>query len=68
VYRTEALIESISSGLHSFLKHRIDKNLSLPNKKFLRDCTVGLLRTGNPIVCRMARDWLQNTLRKNPEV
>jgi Transposase DDE domain len=49
-----ALIESISSNLHSFLK-KIGKNLSLPDKKFLRDGFVGLLRAGQPIVCQMAR-------------
>jgi len=49
-----ALMESISSNLHDFLK-KISKNLSLPDKKFLRDATIGLLRAGNPIVCQMAR-------------
>ena len=54
MYKTEALMESISSNLHGFLK-QIDKNLSLPDQKFLRDCTVGLLRAGSPIVCQIAR-------------
>jgi hypothetical protein len=49
-----ALMESISSNLHSFLKN-IGKNLSLPDKKFLRDAAIGLLRSGKPIVCQMAR-------------
>ena len=52
--KRKALMESISSNLYDFLK-KISKNLSLPDKKFLRDATIGLLRTGNPIVCQMAR-------------
>jgi len=47
-------MESISSNLHSFLK-KTSKNLSLPEKKFLRDALIGLLRAGNPIVCQRAR-------------
>lgn len=49
-----ALMESLSSNLHDFLK-QIGKNLSLPDKKFLRDGLVGLLRAGQPVVCQMAR-------------
>ena len=49
-----ALMDSISSNLHNYLK-KIGKNLSLPDKKFLRDGTIGLLRSGKPIVCQMAR-------------
>ncbi len=45
--KREALIESISSNLHNFLK-KIGKNLSLPDKKFLRDSTIGLIRCGKP--------------------
>jgi hypothetical protein len=45
--KRKALMESISSNLHSFLK-KIGKNLSLPDKKFLRDATIGLLGAGNP--------------------
>jgi hypothetical protein len=52
--KRKAPMESISSSLHSFLK-KINKNLSLPNKKFLRDALIALLRAGNPIVCQMAR-------------
>ena len=52
--KRRALMESISSNLHSFLK-KMGKNLPLPSKKFLRDATIGLLRAGNPIVCQMAR-------------
>jgi hypothetical protein len=52
--KRKALMESISSNLHSFLK-KIGKNLSLPDKKFLRDSLIGLLRCGKPIVCQMAR-------------
>jgi hypothetical protein len=52
--KRKALMESISSNLHSFLKN-IGKNLSLPDKKFLRDAVIGLLRSGKPVVCQMAR-------------
>jgi hypothetical protein len=47
-------MESVSANLHNFLKN-IGKNLSLPDKKFLRDGVIGLLRSGKPIVCQMAR-------------
>jgi len=49
-----ALMESISSNLHSFLK-KISKNLPLADKKFLRDGLIGLLRAGRPVVSQMAR-------------
>jgi len=52
--KRRALMESISSNLHGFLK-RIGNNLSVPDKKFLRDSLIGLLRCGKPIVCQMAR-------------
>jgi hypothetical protein len=52
--KRKALMESISSNLHSYLK-KIGNNLSVPNKKFLRDSLVGLIRCGKPIVCQMAR-------------
>ena len=52
--KRRALMESVSANLHSFLKN-IGKNLSLPDKKFLRDGVIGLLRSGKPIVCQMAR-------------
>ena len=52
--KRKALMESISSNLHSFLK-KIGKNLSVPDKKFLRDGIIGLIRTSKPIVCQMAR-------------
>lgn len=52
--KRKALMESISSNLHNFLK-KIGNNLSVPDKKFLRDSLVGLLRSGKPIVCQMAR-------------
>ena len=52
--KRKALMESISSNLHSFLK-KIGKNLSLPSKKFLRDSLIGLIRSGKPVVCQMAR-------------
>jgi hypothetical protein len=49
-----ALMESISSNLHSFLK-KTGKNLSIPDKKFLRNSLIGLIRAGQPVVCKMAR-------------
>jgi len=52
--KRKALMELISSNLHNFLK-KIGKNLSVPDKKFLRDSIIGLLRCGKPIVCQMAR-------------
>lgn len=52
--KRRALMESISSNLHGFLK-RIGNNLSVPDKKFLRDGLIGLLRSGQPVVCQMAR-------------
>jgi hypothetical protein len=52
--KRRALMESISSNLHNFLK-KIGNNLSVPDKKFLRDGFIGLLRYGKPIVCQMAR-------------
>lgn len=52
--KRRALMESISSNLHSFLKITAN-NLSVPDKKFLRDSLIGLLRCGRPIVCQMAR-------------
>ena len=52
--RPQALLESVSANLHKFL-HSIDTGLTRPQKKFLRDGLIGLLRAGRPIVCRMAR-------------
>jgi len=52
--KREALMESLSSNLNDFLK-KTSKNLSLPDKKFLRDGLIGLLRASQPIVCQMAR-------------
>jgi len=52
--RIHALMESISANLHEFL-HSIDTDLTRPQKKFLRDGLIGLLRAGRPVVCRMAR-------------
>ena len=49
-----ALMESISSNLHGFLK-KIGNDLSVPDKKFLRDSLIGLIRCGKPIVCQIAR-------------
>ena len=52
--KTHALMESISANLHDFL-HIIDADLARPQKKFLRDGLIGLIRAGKPIVCQMAR-------------
>ena len=52
--KRRALMESISSNLHGFLK-RIGNNLSVLDKKFLRDSLIGLLRCSQPVVCQMAR-------------
>lgn len=52
--RQHALMESISANLHGFL-HQIDGNMKKPDKKFLQDALIGLLRAGRPIVCQMAR-------------
>jgi hypothetical protein len=46
-------MESLSSNLHDFLK-KVGENLSLPDKKFLRDTLIGLIRSDQPIVCQMA--------------
>ncbi|MFB0555212.1 MAG: hypothetical protein ACETWQ_18035 [Phycisphaerae bacterium] len=43
--KRKSLMESISSNLHNFLK-KISNNLSVPDKKFLRDGFIGLLRCG----------------------
>jgi hypothetical protein len=52
--KRKALMESISSNLHNYLK-KTSNNLSVPDKKFLRDSLIGLIRCGKPIVCQMAR-------------
>lgn len=52
--KRKALMESISSNLHEFLKE-IGNNLSVPDKKFLRDSIIGLIRCGKPVVCQMTR-------------
>jgi hypothetical protein len=49
-----ALMESLSSNLHDFLE-KVSQNLSLPDKKFLRDALVGLIRSCKPVICQMAR-------------
>lgn len=49
-----ALMESLSANLHDFLK-KVSGNLLLPDRKFLRDGIIGLLRAGQPIICKMAR-------------
>lgn len=54
MFRRYALMESLSTSVNDFLKV-VSKNLSLPDKKFLRDALIGLIRAGQPVVCRMAR-------------
>jgi len=53
--RQDALMESLSSNLDVFLK-RIQGGLTVPEKKFLRDGFIGLVRACHPIVCQMARE------------
>lgn len=53
--KQDALMESLSSNLHGFLK-QMGANLRVPQKKFLRDGLVGLVRAGHPIVCQMGRE------------
>jgi hypothetical protein len=53
--KQDALMESLSSNLHGFL-NQIQGGLSVPDKKFLRDGFIGLVRSGHPIVCQMARE------------
>lgn len=55
MFKQNALMESLSSNVHGFLKG-IGGNLTVPEQKFLRDGFVGLLRAGHPIVCQMARE------------
>jgi hypothetical protein len=52
--RMHALMESLSANLGEFL-HSSHSDLTRPQKKFLRDGLVGLIRAGRPVVCRMAR-------------
>ncbi len=52
--RMHALMESVLASLQEFI-HSIDTDLSRPQKNFLRDGLIGLLRAGRPVVCRMAR-------------
>jgi hypothetical protein len=44
--KRKVLMESLSSNLHSFLE-KTNKNLSVPDKKFLQDGLIGLLRAGH---------------------
>ena len=43
--KAHALMESVSANLHEFL-HSIDTDLTRPQKKFLRNGLLGLLRAG----------------------
>ena len=52
--RPQALMEAVSANLNWFLQP-IGENLTKPQKKFLRDGLIGLLRAERPVVCRMAR-------------
>ncbi len=60
--KRKALMESISSNLHNFLK-KTDHYLSVPDKKFLPDSLIGLLRCGKLVVCQMAQ-YLPNQRTK----
>jgi len=51
--RPKTLMEAVSANLNWFLQP-IGENLSKPQKKFLREGLVGLLRARR-VVCRMAR-------------
>lgn len=53
--KQDALMESLASNLHGFL-NQIQGDLSVPDKKFLRDGFIGLVQSGHPIVCQMARE------------
>jgi len=53
--KQDALMESLSSNLKGFL-NKIEGNLPVPDRKFLRDGFIGLVRAGYPIVCQMARE------------
>jgi hypothetical protein len=44
--KQESLMESLSSNLNGFL-NQIQSNLSVPDKKFLRDGLIGLVRAGH---------------------
>lgn len=50
-----ALMESLSTNLRDFLE-KVSENLSLPDKKFLHDGLVALIRSSQPVVCQMARN------------
>ena len=53
--RPQALMKAVSANLNRFLQP-ISADLTKPQKKFLRDGLIGLLRAGRPVVCRMARE------------
>jgi len=52
--RPQALMEAVAANLNWFLQH-MGENLTKPQKKFLRDGLIGLLRAGRTVVCRMVR-------------
>ncbi|GAH64438.1 unnamed protein product [marine sediment metagenome] len=54
--KRKTIMESESLNLHSFLK-KIGKNLSLPDKKFLRDSLTGLIRCGTANLISPAAIW-----------
>ena len=49
--RTHALMESVSANLQEFLQP-IGANLTKPQKRFLREGLMGLLRARRPVVAR----------------
>ena len=52
--KTHALIDSLSANPNNFIS-QIHEGLSLPQKKFLHESLIGLIRAGHPIVSQMAR-------------
>ena len=63
--RQHALMESISANLHGFL-HKINRHMKKPDKKFIQDALIGLLRAGRPIVCQSAARNRLGQNRKKP--
>ena len=62
--KRRALMESISSNLHNFLK-KIGNNLPVPDKKFLRDSFTGLLRCGKHLLLA-SQGFATEKLMRNP--
>jgi len=52
--KAHALMDSLSANLNNFIS-QIHGDLTLPQKKFLRESLIGLIRAGHPVVSQMAR-------------